>query len=57
VEALLFDVDAETCKQRNRGRDRVVPEDVIDRMAAKLVKPTRREGFSRVRTVPERHRE
>jgi protein phosphatase len=30
VIALLFDVDAETCKRRNRGRERRVPEEVID---------------------------
>jgi predicted kinase len=51
VEALFFDVPAEVCKERNRGRDRLVPEDVIDRMAARLVRPSRTEGFSRVRIV------
>ena len=51
VEALFFDVPAEVCKQRNRGRDRFVPEEVIDQMAARLVPPTRAEGFARVQVV------
>lgn len=48
VEALFFDAPPAVCKRRNRGRERVVPEEVIDRMAAKLVPPSRTEGFSRV---------
>jgi predicted kinase len=55
VEAVYFDVPAEVCKERNRRRKRVVPDEVIDKMARKLVRPTRAEGFSRVRVVaPER---
>jgi predicted kinase len=45
VEAMFFDVPAEICKARNRARSRVVPEDVIDMMAARLVVPTIEEGF------------
>lgn len=57
VEAVYFDVPAEVCKQRNARRGRVVPEHVIDAMAAKLVRPARREGFSRIVVVaPERDR-
>ncbi len=57
VEAVYFDTPTEVCKARNLGRVRVVPEDVIDRMAKKLVRPTRAEGFSRVRVVtPQRER-
>lgn len=48
VEALFFDVPVEVCKQRNRQRQRVVPDSVIDRMAARLVPPSTKEGFSRV---------
>lgn len=48
VEALFFDVPPEVCKQRNRTRPRVVPDEVIDAMAARLVRPSRAEGFARV---------
>ncbi|MEN6536038.1 MAG: AAA family ATPase [Bryobacteraceae bacterium] len=51
VEALFFDVPLDVCKERNRKRNRVVPEDVMDRMAAKLVPPTVEEGFSAVTVV------
>ena len=51
VEALYFDVPVEVCKQRNRQRARVVPEEVIDRMAARLVPPSKKEGFSRIWVV------
>jgi Predicted kinase len=51
VEAIFFDVPLEVCLQRNRGRQRVVPEDVMARMAAKLTPPTIEEGFSVVAVV------
>jgi predicted kinase len=51
VEALFFDVPLEVCKERNRGRSRVVPEDAMERMAAKLVPPATDEGFSKVTVV------
>jgi len=51
VEAVFFNAPAEICKRRNALRDRNVPEEIIDRMAAKLVRPTRREGFSRIRVI------
>ena len=46
VEALFFDVPLEVCLERNRGRDRIVPEDAMRKMAAKLVPPRVDEGFS-----------
>ena len=52
VDALFFDVPVAVCKQRNAGRTRIVPDDAIDRMAAKLVPPTRKEGFARVTRWP-----
>ena len=55
VESLYFDVPLEECKRRNQGRDRVVPDDVLDRMAKKLVKPSKSEGFSSVRIAPKGH--
>lgn len=51
VEAVFFDVPLEVCLQRNRGRRRVVPEDVMVRMAAKLTPPAIEEGFSVVAVV------
>jgi predicted kinase len=47
VEALFLDVPVAVCLERNRGRERVVPDDVIERMAAKLVPPSLTEGFDR----------
>jgi len=51
VEALFFDVPVEVCQQRNRARGRMVPPDVIERMAGKLVEPALKEGFARVTVV------
>jgi predicted kinase len=51
VEAIFFDVPLEVCRERNRGRRRMVPEDVLERMAAKLTPPTIEEGFSAVTVV------
>ncbi len=51
VEAVFFDVPLDVCRARNRGRSRIVPEDVLERMAAKLVPPRTEEGFSKVTVV------
>jgi len=51
VEALFFEVPLEVCLKRNRGRARVVPEEAMRKMAAKLVAPSVDEGFSRVTVV------
>ena len=51
AEALFFDVPLEVCLERNRGRARVVPEEAVRAMAAKLVPPDLDEGFSRVTVV------
>jgi|SRR5579871_142088 len=51
VEALFFDVPLEVCLARNGTRSRVVPEDALRAMAAKLIPPTVNEGFSRVTVV------
>ena len=40
--------DVEECKRRNAQRERVVPTEVIERMASKLVVPTVEEGFDAV---------
>ncbi len=51
VQAVFFDVPVEVCMERNRRRERVVPEDVMQRMAAKLRPPEFEEGFSKVTVV------
>jgi predicted kinase len=51
VEALFFDVPLEVCRERNARRHRVVPEDAMQKLAAKLVPPRVEEGFDAV-TAP-----
>ena len=51
AEAIFFDVPVKECQRRNRLRDRVVPDDVIERMARRMVAPTIKEGFRRVTNV------
>ena len=51
VQAVFFDVPLDVCLERNRRRDRIVDEDVMRRMAAKLKAPTFEEGFSKVTVV------
>lgn len=51
VECVFFDVALEVCKSRNAGRERVVPDEAMDRMAAKLVQPSETEGFKTVRVI------
>jgi predicted kinase len=51
VEAIFFDVPLDVCRERNRGRARTVPEDALERMAAKLVPPAEEEGFSAITVV------
>ena len=54
VEAVLFDVPVEVCRERNRGRSRIVPNDAMEAMAAKLIRPTVEEGFARVTIIAPR---
>jgi len=51
VQAVFFDVPLEVCIERHQRRDRVVPEDVMRRMAAKLKPPTFEEGFAKITVV------
>jgi len=53
VEAVFFDVPLEICRARNARRDRVVPEEALAKMAAKLGPPNIGEGFSRVTAITE----
>ena len=51
AHAVFFDVPLEVCMERNNRRHRVVPEDVMKRMAAKLRAPSFDEGFSKITVV------
>ena len=55
LEAVFFDAPLEICRERNRRRQRVVPEDVLAKMADKLVAPSVAEGFDRVTVITARH--
>jgi predicted kinase len=51
VQAVYFDVPLEICLERNSRRHRVVEEDVMRKMSAKLKPPTFEEGFSKITVV------
>src|ERR1700728_4130327 len=51
VHAVFFDVPVEVCIDRHQRRDRVVPEDVMRRMASKLKPPAFDEGFAKITVV------
>jgi predicted kinase len=51
IEALFFDIPLDVCKARNSSRARLVPDHVLDQMAAKLEPPSVAEGFSRIEVV------
>jgi predicted kinase len=51
VHAVFFDVPLEVCIDRHHRRDRVVAEDVMRRMAAKLKPPSFEEGFAKITVV------
>jgi predicted kinase len=51
IEAVFFDVPFELALARNRSRQRVVPEEAMHRLAARLEPPSEREGYSRITTI------
>jgi predicted kinase len=51
LEAVFFDVPVEVCQQRNRLRQRIVPEEAIEAMRSKLIPPSLEEGFTRITVV------
>jgi len=51
VHAVFFDVPLEVCIERHQRRDRVVPENVMRRMAAKLKPPSFAEGIAKITVV------
>ena len=48
IFAVYFNEPVEVCKERNSKRKRVVPEEVIDKMACKLEPPELKEGFDEI---------
>lgn len=57
VHAVLFDVPLEVCMARNQRRNRMVPEEAMRRMAAKLKPPAFEEGFSKITVVRVKQKE
>jgi predicted kinase len=51
LEAVFFDVPPEICRERNARRSRVVAEEAMDRLGARLVPPSLEEGFLRITVV------
>jgi predicted kinase len=51
LEAVFFDVPIEVCRERNARRHRVVPQEALAKMAARLVLPSIEEGFDRITTL------
>lgn len=48
VAALYFDVPLEVCKERNRKRERVVPDEAMDYLAGRFQPPNVSEGFTKI---------
>ncbi len=57
VQGLFFDVPLEICLERHRRRGRVVPEEIMHKMAGKLKAPTFDEGFSKITVVRVKQKE
>lgn len=53
VEAVFFAVPLAVCRERNARRHRVVPEEAMARLAARLTPPSVEEGFRKVTVVKE----
>jgi predicted kinase len=51
VQGLYFDVPLEVCMERHKRRGRVVPDEIMRKMAGKLKPPTFEEGFSKITVV------
>ena len=51
IEAVFFDVPLNVCMERNRRRERIVPDEALTRLAAKLVPPRLDEGFTTITVV------
>lgn len=51
AHAVFFDVPTEVCMERNRMRSRNVPDEIMQRMGAKLRPPKFDEGFAKITIV------
>jgi len=51
LEAAFFDIPLDVCRARNAARVRVVPDDVMTRLASKLERPSHDEGFDLITTI------
>ena len=51
VHAVFFDVPFEVCMDRNRRRERMVSDDVMQKMAERLRAPSFKEGFAKITVV------
>jgi predicted kinase len=51
VQAVFFDVPFEICKERNSKRERVVSDEVMEKMNERLRPPSFKEGFSKITVV------
>jgi len=51
IEAVFFDIPVAVCQERNRLRQRIVPQEAIEEMRSRLVPPSLEEGFSRIVVV------
>ncbi len=55
VEAVYFDVPLAVCLARNAARDRKVPPQVMELMAARVIPPSLGEGFDHVEVRVEKN--
>jgi len=51
VQAVFFDVPLAVCMERNSKRDRVMTDEVMQKMAERLRPPTFKEGFEKITVV------
>ena len=51
IRCIHFDVPYEVCLERNNARERVVPEEVMERMRDSFEVPTAEEGFEAIQTI------
>ena len=51
VQAVFFDVPLAICMERNSNRERVVTDEVMQKMAERLRPPTFKEGFEKITVV------
>ena len=57
VQGLFFDVPLEVCMERHQRRGRVVPDEIMRKMAGQLKPPTFDEGFSKITVVRVKQKE